>query len=625
MKGKEENMKHFTKAALIALTILTTCSTVFAVDWPQFRGPTRDGQSPETGLMKKWPEGGPRELWSFEGLGKGYASVAVADGIVYTTGMVGKEGVLFAFDLEGNLKWKENYGLEWAGSLPGTRTTPTIDGDRLYLMSGQGRIDCRNAKTGKRIWHIDTPEKFQGKNIRWGIAESVLIENEKVICTPGGTDATVVALNKMTGETIWTTKGLSEKSAYCSPAVIDRGPNRIILTMVQQSIVGIDMNNGRVYWKHPNKVSYDISAVTPAYENGMMYVTNGYGHGGHMFKLSPDGTSSQRVWSEKSLDVHHGGVVLVDGKIHGASNKGNWTCLDLASGEVKYTGKLVGKGSVIYVDGMLYCYGERNGDVGLVKIKPDGYEMVSSFKITKGTKEHWGHPAISDGRLYMRHGDALMCYDIKDPKAEAAQILFDGTEESLMKNFKTASGKKKISDKVWIVKDGMLYNPRKGDRENENLGGSIVTKKQYANFDFYLEYKLDDDGKSTNSGIKYFAYPNTELGLEYQILSGNPKDNGTHESADLYDILPAKNTAQKPPGQWNSVRIVAVGDKAMHYFNGVKVLDYIRGGPEFRAGIAKSKFKDNKNFGEAPQGHILIQDHGGGIAFRNIKIRTLEN
>jgi outer membrane protein assembly factor BamB len=182
--------------------------------------------------MKKWPAEGPKELWSFEGLGKGYASVAVANGIVYTTGMVGQDGLLFAFDLKGSLKWKVNYGPEWKGDKPGTRTTPTIDGDRLYLMSGQGRIACHNAKTGEHIWHRDTLQEFQGKNIQWGVAESVLIDGEKVICTPGGKDATVVALKKTTGETIWTTKGLGERSAYCSPAVIDRGPNRLILTMV---------------------------------------------------------------------------------------------------------------------------------------------------------------------------------------------------------------------------------------------------------------------------------------------------------------------------------------------------------------------------------------------------------
>ena len=375
----------YPKRIVIAVSlVLITGSSLLAVDWPQFRGPTRDGQSPETGLMKKWPADGPKELWSADGLGKGYASVAVAEGVIYTTGVLGSQGILFAFDLDGKPKWKVAYGPEWTGSSPGSRSTPTVDGDRLYIMSGRGRIACHDAKTGKNIWHRDTLEEFKGKNIRWGIAESVLIENEKVICTPGGRDASVVALDKMTGKTIWTTQGLSDLSGYCSPAVIDRGTTRLILTMLANSIVGIDMKTGKVYWRHPHKVSYDINAVTPAYANGLMYVTDGYRHGGQMFELSPDGTSSSKKWAEKTLDVHHGGVVLLDGNIHGAGTRGVWTCLELATGKIKFTDKLVGKGSVIYVEGMLYGYGE-NGMVGLIKVNLAGYEMVSSFKITKGS------------------------------------------------------------------------------------------------------------------------------------------------------------------------------------------------------------------------------------------------
>jgi len=399
---------------VVLLAVLTGFCTACAADWPQFRGPARDGTSPETGLLKQWPQEGPKELWSYDGLGDGFSSVSVADGVVYTTGMIGGQGYLFAFDLQGGLKYKVAYGPEWtkSGNYPGTRTTPTIDGDRLYLMSGQGRIACHKAATGAHLWHIDTADKFQGKNIEWGIAESPLIDGDKVILTPGGQDATVVALNKMTGQTIWTSKGLSQRSAYCSPILVERGSNRLILTLVEKAAVGIDANSGKVFWTIPHEVSYDIQAVSPAYQDGLMCITNGYRHGTHGFQLSPDGTGVEPKWSEKSLDVHHGGVVLVDGALHGASTGGNWTCIELASGKVKFSDKLVGKGSVIYVDGMLYGYGEK-GQVGLIRIKPDGYELVSSFKVAKGTKEHWAHPAISDGRLYIRHGQALMCYDIK--------------------------------------------------------------------------------------------------------------------------------------------------------------------------------------------------------------------
>jgi outer membrane protein assembly factor BamB len=403
------------RSILVVLpVVLGVISTAGAADWPQFRGPGRDGTSAETGLMKQWPKGGPAELWSCAGLGMGYSSVAVVDGVVYTCGMIRGQGYLFAIDSQGKIKYKVDYGPEWnkAGNSPGTRTTPTLDGERLYLMSGQGRIACCNAADGKRIWSVDTFEKFGGKNIRWGIAESVLIDGEKAICTPGGKDATMVALNKMTGETLWTSRGLSQLSAYCSPMLVERGGKRLVVTLVEKSLAGIDAGTGQVYWTMPHQVSYDIQAVSPLYKDGMVFVSNGYHHGSVGYALSADGTSAEQKWTEKSLDIQHGGAVLVDGKVHGSSTRGRWICLDLATGKVAFSDKLVGKGSVIYVDGMLYGYGE-NGKVGLIRIKPDGYELVSSFQVKKGSDEHWAHPAISDGRLYIRHGDVLMCYDIK--------------------------------------------------------------------------------------------------------------------------------------------------------------------------------------------------------------------
>ena len=407
-------MQPLRRVLVVVSLILAGIGTANAAAWPQFRGPSRDGTSAETGLMKQWPEAGPVELWSCEGLGEGYSSLAVVDGVVYTCGMIKGQGCLFAIDSQGKVKYRVNYGPEWdkAGNSPGTRTTPTIDSDRLYLMSGQGRIVCYNAADGKRIWYVDTLEKFGGENIRWGIAESVLIDGDKAICTPGGKDATVVALNKMTGETIWTSKGLSQLSAYCSPMLVERGGKRLILTLVEKALAGIDANTGQVYWTVPHEVSYGIQAVSPLCKDGMVFVSNGYRHGSVGFALSGDGTSAEQKWAEKSLDIHHGGAVLVDGKIHGSSTKGEWICLDLATGKAAFSDKLVGKGSVIYVDGMLYGYGE-NGQVGLIRIKPDGYESVSSFQIKQGGGEHWAHPAISDGRLYIRHGDVLMCHDIK--------------------------------------------------------------------------------------------------------------------------------------------------------------------------------------------------------------------
>ncbi len=383
-----------------------------AGDWTQFRGPTRDGISSETGLLKQWPAEGPKMLWSFGGLGKGYASLCVVGNTLYTTGCEGKTGFLYAFNTGGKLLWKVPYGPEWTGSNPGTRTTPTFDAGKLYLMSGHGLVTCRNAADGKEVWAVDTFKQFGGRNISWGISESVLVDGDKVICTPGGPDASIVALNKTTGKTIWTTKGISDKSAYCCPRIIQHNGKRILLTMLEKTVVGIHPESGQILWKYPHKVSYDINAVAPAYANGMIYLTNGYNHGGMMLQLSPDGSSVTRKWTEKELDVHHGGVILLGKDIHGAATNGEWICLDLVSGKIKYKDGLVGKGSVVFADGLIYGYGE-NGTVGLIRPSSAGYKLISSFDISLGNEEHWAHPAISNGILYIRHGKALMAFDIK--------------------------------------------------------------------------------------------------------------------------------------------------------------------------------------------------------------------
>lgn len=399
---------------VLLMVFLLNASICPGADWNQFRGLNRDGKSSETGLLKKWPEGGPALLWSYEGIGQGYASVSVVDGMIYTTGINDEnQGTLVAINTKGKLQWKKEYGQGWTGGHSGTRTTPTVDNEHLYIMSGHGRLACFNRVSSDLIWKVDTLEKYEGEILHWGIAESIIIVDDKVICTPGGQDATVVALDKMTGETLWTTKGLSEHSAYCSPVVIERGGKSLLITMVEKSIVCIDPNNGKVLWQIPHEPKYSISAVSPVYSEGLFYVSNGYGRGGKMFEISADGSSCTEKWTDKTLDCHHGGVVLVDGHIYGGSSKGKWVCLELTSGKVKYESDGVGKGSVIYADGMLYCYGEK-GEVGLAKATPTGYQLAGSFKVSLGTDKHWAHPVISDGRLYIRHGEVLMAYDIKN-------------------------------------------------------------------------------------------------------------------------------------------------------------------------------------------------------------------
>jgi len=389
--------------------------------WPRFRGPNQDGKSTETGLLKKWPEGGPKMIWSVDGLGSGYSSVAVADGAIYTTGMVNRQGVLFAFDMDGRLKWKTTYGPEWRKSMPGVRSTPTVDGDRVYVISGLGEVFCYETKTGRQIWTVDAFNKFGGKYGIWGIAESPLIDGDNIICTPGGSRATVVALNKMTGQTVWTCLVEGERHCYCSPILIERGPNRIIVTITDEFVLGIDARTGKLLWKDSQKDQFghnkQINPVSPIHHDGAVYATSGYDDGGALLALSDDGTGFKRKWVDTTLDCHHGGVVFVDGYIYGANwrnnGDGSWCCLDWNTGKVMYETHWQCKGAITYADGMLYCYEEKGGNLALVRATPEKFDVVSSFKVPLGDGRHWAHPVVCGGRLYVRHGDVLMAYDIK--------------------------------------------------------------------------------------------------------------------------------------------------------------------------------------------------------------------
>ncbi len=392
-------------------------------NWPQWKGPDRDGISKETGLLKSWPKDGPKLLWSAQGLGKGYSTVSIADGTVYVTGLKDDTEYLLAFDLKGNLKWQKPYGKGWTRSHPSARSTPTIDSGNAYVMTTLGTVACFDAKTGEEKWSVSTKDKFDAKLGKWGGSESLLIESNKVICTPGGDNASLVALDKKNGNTIWTTKGLSDQNGYCNPIIIDRGNKKIVVTLIEKAIVGVDAENGNVLWKYGcEKYMGDMRIRgnhpnTPIYKDGHIYLTSGYDMGGVKLKISDDGTKVSQVWSDKNLDTHHGGVLLVDGFLYGSnweSNKtGNWVCLDWKTGEKQYEQEWNGKGSIAYADGMLYCYEEKTGNIALVKATPKGFDITSSFQVPLGEDRHWAHPVIFDGKLFIRHGDALMVYDIK--------------------------------------------------------------------------------------------------------------------------------------------------------------------------------------------------------------------
>jgi outer membrane protein assembly factor BamB len=423
MKAKNCRIHKFILAIIVfSFTLLSFES--FAEDWPQWRGLERNGISGESNLLKSWPEDGPDLLWSKEGLGDGFSSISVSKGRIYITGVVDGEEMMTAMDLKGNVQWQTIYGDYWEDSYSDARSTPTVDGDQIFVISGMGKLVCIDLSSGKIKWSVDTVEKFDGDYHDWGIAESPLIVDNMVICSPGADEASVVAYDKNSGKFIWQTTSLSQQANYCSPILITRGDKKIIATQLAESFVGINAADGSVLWQDDyedyQEDARDINIITPVYDDGYIYITSGYDDGGAMFELSADGSKITRKWVDKTLDVHVGGVVKVGDYIYGANwennRMGNWVCLDWKTGKVMWEEEWNNKGSIISADGMLYCYEEKKGNLALVKANPDKFEMISSFKIPLGKGPHWGHPAISDGRLYVRHGEALMVYDIGSKK-----------------------------------------------------------------------------------------------------------------------------------------------------------------------------------------------------------------
>jgi outer membrane protein assembly factor BamB len=416
---QEDNPLRFdfgSSRLLVVLMLVLWVSVAHSADWPQFRGPERDGKSPETGLLTQWPAEGLSALWVAKGLGEGYASAVIAGGMIITTGMLGehKLGHLQAFDLEGKRLWSTPYGPEWEKTYPGSRYSPTIDGSRAYLISGHGLVCCFDTTSGTLLWKRDVANDFGGAAPAMGFAESLLVDGERLIVTPGGPDASVVALNKANGETIWTSKGLSDQSAYCSPILIERGGTRLIVTLVTTTLVGLDPETGAVVWRTPFDEHEELQnhAVAPVYADGLIYATSGHRKGGVMYALSADGKSIAQKWADETLNNHHGGVIFHDGHLYGSTMNGRWVCLSTADGTVKWEERGVGKGSVTFAEGHFYCYSEK-GTLGLVKASSEVHMILSEFKVELGEGVHWAHPAIGGGKLYIRHGDVLIAYDVK--------------------------------------------------------------------------------------------------------------------------------------------------------------------------------------------------------------------
>ncbi len=363
-------------------------------------------------LLPSWPADGPQIVWTFERLGKGFSSPAISNGKIYINGMVEGQAVLFVLDQNGKELQQFKYGKEFEDSYPGCRSTPTIVGDAAYLYTGNGKLVCLDLESGTTRWAKEMFTQLDGANITWGVTESPLIEGNMVFCTPGGKTNNVVALNRMTGEIVWSCPGLGELSAYCTPQLVKYANRQILVTHSASHVLGIDASNGKFLWssEHPNE--WSVHPNTPIYADGCIFVFSGYGQGGEMLRLSADGSSVTKAWSIKSFDSRIGGAVLIDGFLYGSGDSDrSWQCIDWKTGDKKYSSTAVGKGVVIAVNNKLIGYSEK-GELFMADANPKEFTLISKTKVSLGSEQHWAHPVVNNGILYVRHGNALIAYKI---------------------------------------------------------------------------------------------------------------------------------------------------------------------------------------------------------------------
>lgn len=389
--------------------------------WPQWRGPNRDDVSKEVGLAKKWPKDGPERLWLFEDAGKGYSGPAIVDGVLYIMGTDkgGTEELLFALDADTGAKlWSAPIGKVLKnGWGDGPRGTASVDDGLVYALGGQGVLLCVDATNGKQVWKRDLVKDFDGRTPNWGYSESVLVDGDRVVCSPGGEEAAVVALDKKSGRTLWRAGDVEMRVHYSSIIRVEDPATYVKLT--SSEVVGLNPENGQVRWRvdFPGRTAV---IPTPVYADGHVFVTAGYGVGCKLIDVR--GGKAKEVYFNKNMKNHHGGVLYLDGKIYGYSDGGGWMCLDFMTGKITWNERrALAKGAVTYADGRLYCLGERNGTVVLAGASPDGWEEFGRFvlepksKIRSPRGRIWTHPVVCNGKLYLRDQEYIYCYDVSGP------------------------------------------------------------------------------------------------------------------------------------------------------------------------------------------------------------------
>ncbi|MBP7052249.1 MAG: PQQ-like beta-propeller repeat protein [Phycisphaerae bacterium] len=385
--------------------------------WPQWRGPRRDGVCDEKGLLVSWPQGGPTLLWKTDNLGKGWSSPIVVGERIYITGDKGDDLIVYALDLGGVIQWQVKNGRSWKTPYGGARACCVYSAGRVYNLNAHGRLACLDAASGREQWAVDILERFQGKNITWALSECLLVDGERVIVTPGGRRALMAALDKRTGETLWTTEPLEDDLAsHSSPILLEWGGERIIANCSSAHGFGVDADTGKLLWTVPLKNPHGVNTSTPIYGSGSVFFVTPYSEHGRLYRLTSNNQSmvAEHVWTSP-IDTVTGCGVLVDDTLFASGYRDAkwWMAIDWQTGRTKCELKDLTTGATIWADQRLYVLDER-GTVALLKPSADSLEIAGRFRLTTDeVRDAWAHPVLLDGRLYLRYHDTLWCYDVR--------------------------------------------------------------------------------------------------------------------------------------------------------------------------------------------------------------------
>ena len=417
-------MSHATRpAAALLFSILTTLSSASANDWPQWQGPHRDCMSAETGLLKSWPEGGPERVWLFENCGSGYAGFSIVGDKLFTMAGRDEKCRLIALDANtGKELWAVDLGPmlenDWGD---GPRSTPTVENGLVYALGGKGTLVCVRAKDGSEVWRTNLIDDLAGTEPNWGYAESVLLDGDLLLCTPGGKQGAIAALDKATGKVRWRATELDDTTHYSSIIRAEINGQPQYVQLLEKRLVGVSPDDGRLLWQSefPGRVAV---IPTPIVHGNKVFATAGYGAGCTLVEISPENEATE-VYDEKTrkrMKNHHGGVIRLGDYLYGHSDDVGWICMDFATGEQKWREReVLGKGAIAYADGMFYCLSEDDGQVALIDASPDGWQEHGRFTLDPQTKirsdrgKIWTHPVVANGKLYLRDQDLVYCYDVK--------------------------------------------------------------------------------------------------------------------------------------------------------------------------------------------------------------------